>query len=227
MASDNSIEPVEIREARPTPSAGTPIREETRAEERQRRRLTAAPAQTDSVAQRHNLYTADRRFPAARVYYSDYQQKSEVMRAKARLITTKLDDRQTVSAMLDLAQSRGWQTVKLRGTDEFRREAWVQAQVRGMKADGYTAKNTDLQEVERRKAAAAPIAAKAAPVAAKQAPAARAAPVKATDQGGPTQREQEKAVWNAVEARGKQAREQDAPKSAAEKAAQKPPAAAA
>ena len=48
-------------------------------------------------------------------------------------------------------------------TDEFKREAWVQAQVRGMKADGYSARNTDLQEVERRKAAVAPVAEKAAP----------------------------------------------------------------
>ena len=162
---NNSIEPVEIREARPATSDDVPIRAETRAEERQRSRRTATLAQTDSVAQRHNLYTADRRFPAARVYYSDYQQKQEVMRAKPSVITTRFDDRQTVAAMLDLAQSRGWQTVRLRGTDDFKREAWVQAQVRGMKADAYTARNTDLQEVERRKAAAAPVAEKAAPAA--------------------------------------------------------------
>jgi hypothetical protein len=222
FSSSNSIEPVEIREVRPTTSADTPVREETRAEEKRRHRLTAPPAQQpDTVARRHNLYTADRRFPAARVYYSDYQQKQEVMRAKPRVITTKSDDRQTVGAMLDLAQSRGWQTVKLRGTDEFRREAWVQAQVRGMKADGYTAGNTDLQEVERRKAAAAPVAAQAAP-------APRAAPKKAkAPEEGPTRREQEKAVWNVKEARGKQAREQDAPKPATEKAARKPAVAAA
>ena len=219
---NNSIEPVEIRETRPAASEDVPIRAETRAEERRRSRHTAAPAQTDSVAQRHNLYTADRRFPAARVYYSDYQQKQEVMRAKPGVITTTLDDRQTVAAMLDLAQSRGWQTVRLRGTDEFKREAWVQAQVRGMKADGYSARNTDLQEVERRKAAAAPVAEKAAPVA-------RAAPgatkVKAAGEG-PSRREKEKAVWNAVETRGKEAREQDAPKPA-EKASEKPAAVAA
>nr|WP_294516043.1 LPD7 domain-containing protein [uncultured Rhodopila sp.] len=221
---NNSIAPVEIREARPAASDEVPIREETRAEERQRNRRTAAPAQTDSVAQRHNLYTADRRFPAARVYYSDYQQKQEVMRAKPGAITTRFDDRQTVAAMLDLAQSRGWQTIRLRGNDEFRREAWVQAQVRGMKADGYSARNTDLQEVERRKAAAAPVAEKAAP-------AARAAPgatkAKAAGEGaGPTRREKEKAVWNAVETRGKEAREQEAPKPT-ETASEKPAVAAA
>jgi hypothetical protein len=215
---NNSIEPVEIREPRPAASEGVPIRAETRAEERRRSRHTAAPAQTDSVAQRHNLYTADRRFPAARVYYSDYQQKQEVMRAKPGVITTKSDDRQTVAAMLDLAQSRGWQTVRLRGTDAFKREAWVQAQVRGMKADGHTVRNTDLQEVERRKAAAAPVAGKAAPVV-------RAAPgatkVKPAGDGAPTRRQKEKAVWNAVETRGKEAREQDAPKPV-EKASEKP-----
>jgi hypothetical protein len=153
--SSNSIEPVETRKKatvrqRPAVDDDMPIREATRAEEK-RARPAEKDAQTDAVAQRHNLYTTDRRFPtAARVYYSDYQQKQEVMRAKTNTITTRLNDRQTVGAMLDLAQERGWQSVKLRGTEDFRREAWVQAEVRGMKTEGYKATNTDLQELARR-----------------------------------------------------------------------------
>ena len=99
---------------------------------------------------------AERR--STRIYYTDYQQKSEVMRAAPQRITTRLDDRQTVSAMLDLAQARGWQSVKLRGTDSFKREAWVQAQVRGMQTEGYQPKATDMQEAQRRTVAATPVA---------------------------------------------------------------------
>ena len=59
--------------------------------------------------------------------------------------------------MLDLAQARGWQSVKLRGADSFKREAWVQAQVRGMQTEGYQPKATDVQEAQRRTAAATPV----------------------------------------------------------------------
>lgn len=219
LSKKNSIEPVELWEvARPLPTGGydMPIREATRSEEK-RRRPTAADADTDAVAKRHNLYTVNQRFPsAARIYYSDYQQKSEVMRAKPQQIMTKLDDRQTVSAMLDLAQSRNWQTIRLRGSDSFRREAWVQAQVRGLQTDGYKPANTDLQELQRRKAAAAPVAA-ATEVAARS----EVKPAKPAKPAEAARRAQEKAVWNVVETSGKAAREQDGAKPAA-KPAEKP-----
>jgi hypothetical protein len=84
--------------------------------------------------------------------------------------------------------------------------------------EGYQPKNTDLQEAERRKTAAAPVA-----VPVKEAPAPRTArKAKATE---PAQRSQEKAVWNAVETNGKLAREQDSVKPA-EKPVETSPAAA-
>ena len=132
------------------------------------RRRPAEPDKPDAVAQQHGLYTAAK--GSTRRYYADYQQKQEVMRADPKRISTKLDDKQTVSAMLDLAQSRGWDTVRVKGTADFQREAWVQAQVRGMKAEGYRPTATDQQEAARRNAAVAPI--QAPPV---QAPAAKAA----------------------------------------------------
>lgn len=78
------------------------------------------------------------------------------MRAHDNRITTKFDDQKTVSAILDLAESRGWQRVKLTGSNEFKREAWVQAQERGIETVGYKPKQTDIQEAARRKEAAQP-----------------------------------------------------------------------
>jgi hypothetical protein len=217
-----------------------PIREATPTE---MRALRSRPAphdiETDAVARRHNLYTTDRR--STRIYYTDYQQKSEVMRAAPQRITSRLDDRQTVSAMLDLAQSRGWQSVKLRGTDSFKREAWVQAQVRGMQTEGYQPGATDRQEAQRRTIAATPVAqpakaqaeapaasASKAPAAAAKAPKSASKPVKATTasterpapaDAGKTPQKRQAAVWGAVEAAGQQARQNDA---AAVSPAQKP-----
>jgi len=137
------------------------------------RRRPAEPDKPDAVAQQHGLYTAEK--DSTRRYYADYQQKQEVMRAAPKSISTKLDDKQTVSAMLDLAQSRGWDTVRLKGTADFQREAWVQAQVRGMKAEGYKPTATDQQEAARRKAAVAPVQAPPVKAAESTAPAGAAA----------------------------------------------------
>jgi len=187
-----------------------------------RRRPAATPAHTDAIAKQHNLYTTQIQTfgGTARVYYADYQQKSEVMRAHDQRISTKLSDRQTVSAMMDLAKSRGWERLTLRGTQSFKREAWVQAQVRGVQAEGYKPKDTDMQEAARRKAAAAPVKEAPARETKAKAPTAEAPKAKAD-----TQREKEKAVWNVVETAGKQAREQEAVKPAA-KQTEKPPSAA-
>jgi hypothetical protein len=251
---NNSIEPIDTkRSIDDIPLRNARVAEEEGAAPDIRRPAKQADPLVDVVADKHNLYTTDKKFPTtARVYYSDYQQKQEVMRAKPNEITTKLDDRQTIGAMLDLAQARGWQSVKLRGTDEFEREAWVQAQARGMKTEGYTPTNTDKQEVERRwatalqreeRAAAAPerntVLQATKAVAAERLAAAKARPpdtVKAAsgdedawrkeqDKAGaaPTAAQQEKAVWAAKEAQGKAAREQDQPvQKPTEKAGERP-----
>jgi hypothetical protein len=203
--------------------------------EEPRRRPVAKDAHADIIAKQHNFYTADNAslWGKTRVYYADYQQKSEVMRAQEDRITTKLDDRQTVAAVLDLAQSRGWDRINLRGSQSFRREAWVQAQVRGIEASGYRPRETDMQEAARRQAAAQPVSPPAEKAkAAAPAPAARRVKktaAKATAgarQQPPAQRAEEKSVWNAVETAGQAARGQATVKPV-EKPAEQPPAAVA
>ena len=144
----------------------------------------------DAVARQHAFYVAAR--GTARRYFSDYQQKTEVMRSDPKRITTRLSDKQTVAAMLDLAQTRAWNTIRVRGSEDFRREAWVQAQVRGITAEGYKPTQTDTQEATRRKAAMAAVA-EAQPA---KAPAPKL-----------TQAARSKAVWGAVEEAGRKARE--------------------
>ena len=148
----------------------------------------------DIVAKRHGLYTADS--GKTRTYFADYQQKREVMRADPLRIRTKHDDRQTVAAVLDPAQDRGWTTLRLRGTEDFRREAWVQASIRGMQTQGYKPSETDKQELERRRAALMPTT-KAENAAAKPVPVRAASP---------------QAVWSEVQAAGDKARTADVAK---------------
>lgn len=150
------------READAKASTADPVRLAPSAKTGLFRRAAPEPAQPDAVSRRHGLYVAEKR--GTRTYFADYQQKQEVMRADPKRISTKQDDRQTVAAMLDLAQQRGWARVRVRGTEDFKRETWVQAQVRGVAAEGYRPSQTDEQEVARRKAALAPAEGQGEPI---------------------------------------------------------------
>lgn len=54
--------------------------------------------------------------------------------------------------MLALAEARGWTAIAIRGSADFRREAWIEAQTRGLEAQGYKATAPDRQEAGRRQA---------------------------------------------------------------------------
>lgn len=211
----------ERQEAKPKPDDVVAVRPTTGAA------ATSKAGDADQTAKQHNLFTQDK--GSTRVYYRDYQQQPEVMRAGPAKISTKLDDRQTVAAVLDLAKERGWESLRLRGSREFKAEAWVQATLRGVATEGYAPTQTDKQELANRERAARPAEAaregagqaKAAsiPVTAGPAPKAGQAPsVKepATEAPKPAaavpSANERKAVWSTVENLGKQAREHDTAK---------------
>lgn len=182
---------------------------------------------TDDVAKKHNLYTLDKR--ETRVYFADHQQKQEIMRSTPDKVSTKREDKHTVSAMLDIAKARGWETVKLKGSVNYKREAWVQASMAGIKVDGYAHDATDQQELRRRQTAAGSVQAaeqraaigvtaisstkapEAAPVAKAKAQESvaevKAPETKASSGKIPVQPYEAKpSVWNSLEAAGKEQR---------------------
>ncbi|ONF49437.1 hypothetical protein RSM1_09185 [Methylobacterium radiotolerans] len=74
------------------------------------------------------------------------------MRATDAAIWTKREDLNTIRAMVDIAAARGWDTVHLTGTKDFKREAWIEAAARGIEAKGYRPSDPDRQEADRRRA---------------------------------------------------------------------------
>lgn len=105
-----------------------------------------------------------------RRYFDDYKRSALAMRATATSVSTKREDLNTVRAMLELAQARGWQTVQIQGSAEFRREAWIEATARGLQGRGFAATDVDRQEADRRRAERTPASETRAPAAAIQAP---------------------------------------------------------
>lgn len=87
-----------------------------------------------------------------RYYYTDERKTQLAITATHDAIKTSRRDAKTVSAMVDLAEARGWKTVRARGPKEFRREAWIQAHVKGNVAvTGYWETSADWREVAKRR----------------------------------------------------------------------------
>lgn len=67
---------------------------------------------------------------------------------------------QDITALVDVAEARGWKAINLTGTDEFRRAMWTEASLRGIEARGYSPTPEDKARLsalqESRKAAASP-----------------------------------------------------------------------
>lgn len=67
---------------------------------------------------------------------------------KGDKLATSTTDRQAIEDMVALAKAKQWENLKLSGSSEFRREAWLQAESQGIKTLGYTPKQADLAALE-------------------------------------------------------------------------------
>ncbi len=80
--------------------------------------------------------------------------------AQEKKLVTAHDTPMVVNSMIDLAEAKGWSSLKLTGTNEFRREAWLQASVRDFEVSGYRPNAVDKARLEElrteRRASSAP-----------------------------------------------------------------------
>ena len=51
---------------------------------------------------------------------------------------------------MQIAQARGWNEIKISGSEKFRQEVWLEASVRGMAVKGYTPNEADKAQVNKR-----------------------------------------------------------------------------
>ena len=59
-------------------------------------------------------------------------------------IATSTTNKDAISDMVAYAKAKQWESLKLSGSQEFRREAWLQAESQGIQTQGYTPKDKDL-----------------------------------------------------------------------------------
>lgn len=75
---------------------------------------------------------------------------------KSSRLATEHNDPVVIDGMLKVAETKGWSTINLKGSEDFKREAWIQASARGFEVTGYKPTEIDkvrMQEERDRRAA--------------------------------------------------------------------------
>ena len=67
---------------------------------------------------------------------------------KNSTLTTKHNDPAVIDSMLKVAESRGWASIELKGTEEFKREAWIKASSQGFEVTGYKPSDLDIDRMK-------------------------------------------------------------------------------
>ncbi len=97
----------------------------------------------DSVAQRFLKVERDYYFPDKTLAFSDQGNK----------LATRGAHPEVVRSLIEIARARGWDSITVKGTDEFRRGAWMEATQAGLMVAGYKPTALDFAELGSKPAA--------------------------------------------------------------------------
>ena len=136
-------------ERTPDPVANDPVRTTVRGEpaEYQRRRSFDAGDLPEGMEARYLIER--RRLNGEQRYYENASDTKPAFRDKGDRLVADNNSLDLIRDMLEIAEHRGWDRVRVSGTEEFRREAWREAALRGIEVDGYRPKPRELQDVAR------------------------------------------------------------------------------
>ena len=65
-------------------------------------------------------------------------------------LATRGENVEVIRSMVQIAKARDWTSITVKGTEEFRRAAWMEASLVGMHVDGYKPTALDKEELARR-----------------------------------------------------------------------------
>lgn len=69
---------------------------------------------------------------------------------KGNKLETRSNSAQIATAMVAIARARGWDEIKVAGSETFRKEVWLEAATHGMHVKGYTPSDVDKAELAKR-----------------------------------------------------------------------------
>jgi hypothetical protein len=85
--------------------------------------------------------------------YADGRKEYLAFKATDDRLVTRIAATEVIRDMVSVAQHRQWEALHVRGSVEFRREAWLEAGARGMDVKGYQPSELDGQALADRRAA--------------------------------------------------------------------------
>lgn len=97
----------------------------------------------------NSYFTRDDTNGTTRVF-ADAKGSREVFQDTGEKLRAKTYDPNAVRLMIETAAHRGWSSIELAGSKDFRREAWLEGQAHGIAVRGYSPNELDWQEVARR-----------------------------------------------------------------------------
>jgi hypothetical protein len=77
--------------------------------------------------------------------YADERGEYLAFKVTEDRLVTRLTAAEVIRDMVSVAQHRGWDALHVRGSAEFRREAWLEAGARGIEVQGYRPTDLDRQ----------------------------------------------------------------------------------
>ena len=84
--------------------------------------------------------------------YADARKEYLAFKATDDRLVTRIAAAEVIRDMVSVAQHRQWEALHVRGSVEFRREAWLEAGARGMNVKGYQPNELDIQALADRRA---------------------------------------------------------------------------
>lgn len=81
-------------------------------------------------------------------FYSNDNPSIVAFEDRTKGLHTSLQDPDTIKDMIAVAQGKGWSSLKLRGTPEFKQRAWLEATLLGMETKGYVPTEADLAQLQ-------------------------------------------------------------------------------
>lgn len=61
-----------------------------------------------------------------------------------KTLKTTIDDKHIAASMVEVAQTKKWETIKVKGSEEFKRNVWLEASMKDMKVKGYEPRDIDI-----------------------------------------------------------------------------------
>lgn len=83
-------------------------------------------------------------------FYHPNNTKQEAFEDKGNKLETKSNSENVAESMVRIAEARGWDEIKVSGTETFRKEVWLEAASRGMHVKGYAPSEQDKAELAKR-----------------------------------------------------------------------------